>query len=180
VSLPVSVLEFAFSRNVTVSGTAIQPYVAQGVLARSVGLFNFLVVILPVAAIGIIGYEADKLGAFEGLRRRSRGQEVSFEEAPTRLEATLATAAVIGGPELLQAYRHALSLAAARFSIRFRPSQTIREIISSASLKESGSAILAFSEILLTVEDFLYAENFNASRLEGAKARLVELEGYWK
>jgi hypothetical protein len=180
VGVPVSPLEFAFSRNVTASGIALQPYIAQGVLTRSVGLFNFLVVILPAAGVGIIGYEADKLGAFERLKRRSNRQTVAFKEVRAEYAEALASAATVGGPELLQDYVKAMSLAAARFSVRFRPSQTIRETISLVGDKERGPALPAFSEILLTVEDFLYAERFDASRLEAMKKRLAELEGYWK
>ena len=180
-TLAVSPLEFAFSAVVKATGNAAQPYIAPGLVSKSIGLFNILLIILPVAGVGIVAYEADRLGAFEGLRRRSRKQQVAgFEQLVPGPSAALAIAEAPGGPELLQVFRNVLTLAATRFSLQYKPSQTIREIVALVESKESSPGAKAFREIMLTVEDFLYAEGFAASRLDTAKLRLNELEDRWK
>jgi hypothetical protein len=181
VSLPVSPVEFAFSRNVTFTAVAVQPYVSRGAAGATLGLFNVLVVILPGAGIGIIGYEAEKLGAFERLRNRTRRRQASvLEEVQVVPEAAVAVADVPGAPELLGIYRSAITLATANLQVRFRPSMTIREARSLVGTKLSGPPLDAFSDIMSTVEDFLYAKSFDESRLAAAKTRLSELEALWK
>ena len=179
VSLAVSPLEFAFSKDVTASGTAPQPYVAPGTVVISIGLFNILLVILPIAAVGIIGYEADRLGAFEGLRSRSKREGAALEPL-TVVGESLARSEAPGGQELLQIYRRALIIAQARLQVRFRPSQTIREIIAAAQKASAGLSVAAFADVMLTVEDFLYAQTFDPSRVASARKRLDDQEAEWK
>ena len=181
VALPISPFEFAFSRGVTVGAVAPQPYVAPGSLAESLGLFNILLVILPVAAVGIIGYEADRLGAFRSLRRKggSRGggaAEVAIEPGVTEVEPTAATA----GPELLRAYRRALEAAARGLSLRFRRSQTVREMSAMVGSRDPGEGGRLFGEVMLAVEDFLYSEDFDPSRLSPVEERVRRLEEMWR
>lgn len=179
VSLPVSALEFSFARGVTVNATASQPFIASAAVTRSLGLFNLLLVVLPAAGIGIIGYEADRLGVFSALRRRTSGEEPGLEELvipAVGLESATAT----GGPELVLAFRRALGLAARKYSIRFRQSQTIREIVSSVGIKDSGEGFTLFRDVMLTVEDFLYSERFDGARLKTANGWLARLEEVWK
>jgi hypothetical protein len=179
VTLGVSPLDFAFARDVTVSGTAPQPYVALGTITESIALFNVLIIILPVAAVGIVVYEADKLGAFEGLRGRKKGElETQLAEAQAAPERRHAPG-VEEGPEILQLYRRALSLASAKYSLGFAPSQTIREVISEVAAKEKGREVEAFSGVLLTLEDFLYAADFDESRLKEARRSVAGLEEAW-
>ena len=71
-------------------------------------------------------------------------------------------------------------MAQERLSIRFRASQTIREIITDVHAHGPGPDLPAFIEVMITVEDFLYAETFDASRVGIAKKRLAELERLWK
>ena len=180
VSVPVSPLEFAFSRPVNITATAPQPYFAQAYASKAVGLFNILAVVLPVAAIGLIGYEADKLGAFDGLKRRPKPEEAWMKEFLAEPEQVPTRTEFAGGSELLQTYRLALILASKKLKVRFRSSQTLREMVDAVRAKESGPASDAFGEIMSATEDFLYAEAFDVTRLASAKARLVDLEGYWK
>jgi len=180
VNIPISPLEFAFSKDVAAVVSAPQPYISSGAIVESIGLFNILLVILPVAALGIIGYEGDRLGAFERLRNRSGKKEALLEEPLVPTETAPAFSEAVGGPELLQIYRRTLGLAQGKFSIRFRASQTIREIVAEVEAHESGPGFAAFKEIMLTVEDFLYAEIFYLSRVSVAKERLAELEGRWR
>jgi hypothetical protein len=180
VNIPISPLEFAFSKDVTAAVSAPQPYISSGAIVESLGLFNVLLVILPVAAVGIIGYEADRLGVFEGLRNRSGKKEALLEGPLTLPEPALAFSKAVEGPELLQIFRNALGLAQDRFTIEFRASQTIREIVAEVQAHEPGPGLAAFTEIMLTVEDFLYAEVFYLSRMDVAKKCLAELEGQWR
>ncbi|MDG6988682.1 MAG: hypothetical protein JRN21_05075 [Nitrososphaerota archaeon] len=179
-TLPVSPLEFAFSRSVSVDASAAQPYIAPGAVAESIGLFNLLLVVLPVAAVGIVGYEADRLGVLEGLKRRRGRQEEAWPEEAGAEETSVEALGVAGGPELVQAYRKALAMASRRHSIRFRRSQTIREIVSSVKAKDAGEGSRIFGEVMLAVEDFIYSETFDQARLGEVKGLLSRLEEVWR
>ena len=177
VSVPVSILEFEFSRSVTLSASPAQPYIASSTVVATLGLFNFLLVVVPAAVIGVGAYEASNLGMFRGrlVRRRQ-------EEATTMAPPGGATPWVLqshGGSEPLDLFSRALSLASARFSIAFSPSQTIREILLQVRAKDDGEAYVAFSKVLLAAEDFVYGRRFDSSRVVEAREALRELEVLW-
>lgn len=175
-NIPVSPLEFAFTKNVTVSAVAPQPYVAEGVAVKTLGLFNVILVLLPAAGVAVVGYEALKLGAFERFRKREEAEPME-ESLP---EAAVEFAESSAGHELLVVYLSALQLASKRFSVRFRKSQTIREALAAVRAKEDGPGAAAFAEIAASLEDFLYAPSFDQKRAASAKAKLAELEGHWR
>ena len=176
VVFPVSPLEFAFSRNVTVTGVPSEPYVEGTTVVATLGLFNMLVVILPAAIIGVVGYEANSLGVFQNMRRPR--QETAL---PAKLEVSPLEAVPSSdkGPEPLRLLGRALVLASRRFSISLGPSNTIREMLSLVKTKDDGAAFAMFSKVLLAAEDFLYAPSFDPSRTEGARKTLSELEVLW-
>ncbi len=180
ISVPVSALEFAFSRNVSVSASAPQPYVASAVITKSLGLFNILLVVLPAAAIGIVGYEADRLGVFEALKKSRSREEAEYEELFAGQAQDLTALDLEGGPELLEAYRRALGLASKRFAIRFRKSQTIREMTAAVGARDSGEGFRLFRGIMLTAEDLLYSKDFERARLKTALDDLPKLEEAWR
>ena len=178
-SFPVSPFEFAFSRNVLLSGAPAQPYIASATAEATLGLFNFLLVVIPAAIIGIGAFEANSLGAFRGLGRRrgKRGQdtgvmlsEIPYPQVPPVHEA---------GPEPLELLGRALGLASARFYIVFQPSQTIREMLSQVGAREGGAALEAFSGVLSAAEEYIYGRSFDPARLEEARKAMADLEGLW-
>ncbi|HKT22629.1 MAG TPA: DUF4129 domain-containing protein, partial [Nitrososphaerales archaeon] len=179
VSLPVSPFEFAFSRNVTATVVAPQPYIARGTVADSLGLFNILLVALPVAAVAILGYEAVKLGAFEGVRKRRDGA-LSMAEGQYGPAEEPAFETLIGGHEVLLLYREALIMAAKKLSIRFRPSLTLREALALVQSKGEGPALEPFRTLTQAAEDLLYASAFDQARVESAKAAFAALEVHWR
>jgi len=178
---PVSPLEFAFSKNVTVAASPSEAYIAGRTAVVTLGLFNILIVILPVAIFGVAGYEANSLGVFQGLRvrlRRGRNQEPVLLTSPV-MPSTETLPSPDKGPEPLRLLGRALVLASTRFSIIFRPSNTIREMISLVRAKDDGEAFVAFSKVLLTAEDFLYGQRFDSSHTDEARKALNTLEVLW-
>ena len=174
--LSVSTLEFAFSRDVTITGSPSEPYIAGSTVVATLGLFNILVVILPAAIIGVAGYEANSLGVFQSLRRRN--QEATLSTLPEEASG-IAVPSSDSGPEPLRLLRRALALASKRFTIVFRPSNTIRETLSMVKTRDDGEAFLLFSRVLLAAEDFLYGQRFDSSRTDDARRALSELEVLW-
>jgi hypothetical protein len=178
--LPISPLEFASSKNVTVTVSPPEPYIAGSKVVVTLGLFNILVVVVPAAIIGVAGYEAYGLGVFQELRTRVRGRERETVQLATLEGPALESLpAADRGPEPLRFFGRALLLASTRFSIVFRPSQTIREMLSLVKAKDDGEAFVAFSRVLLTAEDFLYGQRFDSSRTEDARKALFALQVLW-
>ena len=176
VVFPVSPLEFAFSKNAALTVSPSEPYIAPSTIVVTLGLFNILVVILPAAIVGAAGYEAYSLGVFQNLRGR-RQEEVVQLTAQTW--ASVESLVPDNGPEPLKLFGRALALASTRFSIPFRSSQTIREMLSLVKVKDDGEAFVAFSRVLLTAEDFLYGQKFDSSRTAEARGALSTLEVLW-
>ena len=178
-SFPVSPLEFAFSKNVTVSASPSEPYIASSTAVVSLGLFNILLVILPAAVIGFGVYEANSLGVFRGMRQRK--DQGATHSALVTLERPSPDALPIfaAGPEPLRLFGRALALASARFSLVFRPSQTIREMLSQVKDRDDGEAFVAFSKVLSTAENFLYGTGFDPARIDDARRALTNLEMLW-
>jgi hypothetical protein len=178
---PVSPLEFAFSRSVTVTFSPSQPYIAGSTVVETLGLFNILIVILPAAIIGVAGYEANSLGVFQDIRVRLRGRReqmttpLAMMEKPSLGELPSPDR----GPEPLRLFGRALLLASSRFSLEFRPSHTIREMLSLVKAKDDGEAFVMFSRILLTAEDYLYGRTFDSSRIDEARRAFATLEVLW-
>ena len=179
VILPVSPTEFAFSRNVTVYVNATQPYFAIGTVTKPLGLFNVLIVIFPVAALGVVGYEAERFGVFAALRRGSRSQEERFLEEEY-FESGGPPAEAWHGTEAGRVYRRALALASSKYLIRFRPSFTLREIAGQVRAKDPGRGGDLFAQVMGTVEDAAYAKGFEESRLAAAAEAVAVLERLWK
>jgi len=181
VVFPVSPLEFASSKNVTVSASPTEPYITGSTVVATLGLFNILLVILPATIIGVAAYEANTLGVFQDLRGRISGRRnqeavlLGTLEKPSLETLPLADK----GPEPLRLFGRALGLASTRFLIEFRSSQTIREMLSLVMAKDDGEAFVAFSRVLLTAEDFLYGKKFDASRTDDARKALSTLEELW-
>ena len=180
-TLPVSPLEFASSRYVTVTVIPTEPYIAASTAVVTLGLFNILVVILPVAIVGAAGYEAYSLGVFQDLKTRIRRRG----EPKTALLGAMNGPSIESlpwtytGPEPLRLLGRALDLASRRFSIAFRASQTIREMLALVREKEDSEAFVAFSRILTTAEDFLYSKRFDPSSIDNARKALASLEVLW-
>ena len=181
VVFPVSPLEFAFSKKVAVMVSPSEPYIAGSTVVLTLGLLNILVIVLPVAIIGVAGYEANSLGVFQGLRVRLGGRR--DQEAVLLTSPEIPSAEVLPspdrGPEPLRLFGRALVLASTRFSIIFRPSNTIREMISLVKARDDGEAFVAFSKVLLTAEDYLYGQRFDLSRTEEARKAFSTLEVLW-
>jgi hypothetical protein len=181
VVFPVSPFEFASSKKVALTVSPSEPYIAGSTVVLTLGLFNILIAILPAAIIGVTGYEAYSLGVFQDLRvrlRRQRNQEavqVTTQERPS-IESLLVTDR---GPEPIRLFGRALVLASTRFSIAFRPSQTIREMLSLVKAKDDGEAFVLFSRVLLAAEDFLYGQKFESSLTAEARKALSTLEVLW-
>ena len=202
----VSPFDFGSSGVVQASATPAQAYVATGSASTSIGTFNVLLLVIPGVVIGAVTYEADKTGAFEGLRRRlgrrGRGDDDDEEEdggqgsgekkrgrwgAPGpdagSLGATAAGAGAGGAaplPELIDISRTAMEIASARFGPIFSQGQTIREVLALAETQGSPEGYEPFRRILLMAEDFLYAPRFDSSRVEGARTDIASLERYWR
>lgn len=180
-TVPVSPFELAFSKNVTVSVSPAVPFVAPSKVEVELGLFNILLIILPAAVIGAVGYEANSLGAFEGIRGRVRRRRVQraqrFEEV--KEISYHVTPSPVGGPEQLLFFRRAVALASVRFLITFKPSMTIREMLSLVKSRDSEGAHAAFTTILLSTEDFLYGPKFDPARTEESRKALYSLEAVW-
>jgi len=176
----VSPLEFALSKNVTVSASPSEPYIASSTVVATLGLFNILLVILPATIIGVAAYEANSLGVFQDLRVRLRARNRETLSLSTLEKPSIETLPPADrGPEPLRLFGRALILASTRFLIEFRPSQTIREMQSLVKAKDDGEAFVAFSRVLLTAEDFLYGKKFDSLRTDDARKALATLEVLW-
>lgn len=180
VGLTVSPFDFSFAGQVRATAAPTEPYMASGSAFASMRLFNILIVILPAVVLVTVTYEADKMGAFEGLRKRRRREAASAEEAPLTAGEEILAARAAKAPELVSMYQTALGLASARFGLRFEQGQTIREALDYAKAAEQSKGYEEFCRISLTTEDFLYARSFDVSRLERARRDLGSLEGYWR
>lgn len=181
VSIPVSPLEFGFSKSVTVSASPPEPYISGTTVVATLALFNILVVILPAAVIVVGVYEANSLGAFQSFRARIRGRRV--QDTALETAAIMPTLEVVprfeDGPEPLRLFGSALALAATRLSLVFRQSLTIREMLSLVRAKDDGEAYAAFATVLLMAEDFLYGTGVGQSRVDEARGALARLEALW-
>lgn len=173
----VSAYEFAFSRDVVVSAVSMPPYIAPAAAAKSVGLFNILLVTLPAALVGIVGYEADKLGVFAGARKK-RGPATVMEEAAT-LEVFSELESEQEANELIRIYLRSLRLASAKLHVGFRRSQTLREAVATVAPRGTGVGFERFASILMAVEDYAYGASFDQGRVEEAKEWLGDLEREW-
>jgi hypothetical protein len=196
----VSPFDFGFTGVVQASATPAQPYVAAGSASTSIGTFNVLVLVIPGVVVGAVTYEADKTGAFEGLRRRlgrmgggeaggpggsEKKKRRSGAPGPDALSRGTTTAGAGAGaaaplPELIDISQRAMEIASARFGPIFSQGQTIREVLAVAETRGSPEGYEPFRRILLTAEDFLYAPRFDPSRVEGARTDIASLERYWR
>jgi hypothetical protein len=176
----VSPFELALEKGASVTAVPSQPYITSASATIGLRLFNVFALAILVAAVGIGGWEADKLGVFEGARKmlgRKQATEVTAARAVIPQDAILQ---IRSGPEALQLYWRALQLAAGKLGLRFAPSQTIRETLAAVATKADSDSSAEFSAVLLTAEDFLYAESFDQSRLADARRHLESLEERWK
>ena len=64
--------------------------------------------------------------------------------------------------------------------MRFRRSQTIREMASLVGARDTGEGFRVFSQLMLTAEDYLYSERFDRGRLKTADEQLARLEDLWR
>ena len=181
ISFPVSPLEFGFSKNVTVSASPSEPYIAGSTVVATLGLFNVLLVILPAAVIGIGVYEANSLGVFQGVKARveARRERESALMVTAERPSPATPPSYDKWPEVLRIYGRALVIASTRFSIVFKRSHTIREMLTLVKAKDDGEAFMAFSRILLVAEDFLYGRRFDPSRTSEVRQALNSLEILW-
>jgi hypothetical protein len=182
ISIPIPIWEFAFSRNVSVTASAVQPYIAQGQASARVGLFNLLFVALPALGVGVGAYEFMNLGLLPKLRtrftraKRQQATMSEFEESANLPTTPLPEGT--GPTGMIAIYAQAIALASRRFGIRFRDSETIREIIREVE-KLDRSGMELFSEIMLATEDFLYSKEFDLERIKGVETDLARLRGVW-
>ncbi len=174
ISFSASALEFAFSRQVSVTAKAPEPFVATGKAAATMGIFNILIIILPAFGLGVVAFEAEQLGVF------SRKRRIEAETEALLSQAGASEAQAKEAPEAVLLYRRALALAASRFGLKFKVSDTFREAIRRLGDSGEEKEREAFARILLTSEDFLYARTFDESRLHGARDDLKALEEAWK
>ena len=175
VGVQVSPFEFALSRAVSVSGAPAQPYIAGKSVAISLSLFNPLLVILPIACIVLVAYEAENLGLLE------RGDEEEAEAAePVKTAGHGGEETPAGeAAEPVALYRRALQVASLKFDLRFKGSQTIREALASVAASSPGKGLESFSEVSMAAEDFLYSKAFEGSRVAAMRAGLAKLEDEW-
>jgi hypothetical protein len=200
----VSPFDLALTGAVQANVAPAQPYIAPGGGSTSMSIFNPLIIVIPGVIVGVATYEADKTGAFEGLRRRLRRNRRArdSEVASKRRAAARGTgrdiaaggweADSVGGedehisavtavnvPELISIFRRALEIASTRFALHFGEGRTIREILATVGAEGTSIGYEQFSRILLAEEDFLYAPSFDASREGSARRDLGYLERHW-
>lgn len=177
-SVPTSLLDFAFVGGLRVSAVPAQPYVAPGEVPARLGLFNLLIVVIPAIAIGAVGYGARSLGLLKGKPKYERvtttlpSEEKTALLEPTTLEKDM--------PRMLLLYLQTLRLATERFQINFGRNLTLREMAAKIGgvADQRGGSISA--QILMMTEDFLYAETFNEARIKEAEGYAAELRELWK
>jgi hypothetical protein len=184
VNVPIPLWEFAFGRDLTISASPVQPYIAGSQATIRMGLFNLLLVALPALGVGVTAYEFMNLGLLPKARKRftrTKTQQISTGEIEREAHAS-AMKLVPAGVEvagMILVYLQAVALASRRLGIDFRDSQTIREMVREVEkLDRSGSGL--FSKILLTTEDFLYAEQFDSKRAGEAEVNLAGLRHVWE
>lgn len=176
VRVRISPYEFAFSAQVTATAASLPPYVAPATATSTLGLFNILLITVPAAGVGIVGYEADKLGIFSGARKKRRLAPM-VEEATQEAFGELEMAKK--GDELVRLYLKALRLASAKLQVGFRRSQTLREVLEEVGAKGAGKGLEPFASIVMALEDFAYGASFDSGRVEEARKSLAELEREW-
>ena len=184
VSVPVPLWDFAFSRKLAASVAPPEPYMTGGAAVFTVKLFNILLwVNVPVFVVIVVTLEArrvrliSKLSSRLSSRKREATEISSIEEPPSVSgpETTL-PAALLFSPSLVETYRETLALAAKKFSLTFKESATIRQTIREVkALDKNPESARIFASISLIVEDFLYSESFDASKIEVARELLGRL-----
>lgn len=180
-SFQVSPFEFLFGAQVLVRAAPSEAYVSSGSAVVDLGLLNPLIVILPLLFLGMITFEAKEVREFRRSAGRRAPETVLVERPTSPQEGPNLTEA--GGPPvegMLAYYRRAISLAGARFGLRFEESMTVREISRDVVGREVSKGAEDFRELMLDVEDFLYSKSFGQDRAEAAGRRLASLEEAWR
>ena len=177
-SVPTSLLDFAFSGSLKVSANPAQPYIASDQVLSNLSLFNFLIVVIPAIVVAALGYGAVSLGLLRGKEKFKQYATLpALKEATTDIEPLNLG---VDTPKIVLLYLQTLRLAAEKFQLRFGRNQTLREIAAKISTvaDQHGSAVC--SQVLGTMEDFLYAETFDGARVKEAEAHVAELQEMWK
>lgn len=176
-SVPTSLLDFAFTGGLKVSADPAQPYIASGQVPASLGLFNLLIVVMPAIIVVAVGYGARSLGLLRGKEKNEElPTALPSEEKTALLESTTSEKDM---PRMLVLYLQTLRLATAKFQIDFGRNLTLREMAAKIGgvADQRGSSIS--SQILVMTEDFLYAERFDGARVKEAEGYVAELREMW-
>jgi hypothetical protein len=180
VAVTVSPTSFAFAAPIKATAAPSEPYIAAETVHPSLHFLNILVAILPAVLLVTVTYEADKLGAFERFKRpRPRLDKTLEGYAPYGTVAAKAAGGATTLPEPLAAFREAQLLGVAKYGLHFKPSQTIREAIAVVEMASKGNGFEEFRRIAMTAEDYLYAPEFERSRIDLATRDLDSLKRYW-
>ncbi len=177
----VSSFEFLFDSQVTVTALPPEPYIGSASASTQLGVLNPLIIVVPLMFAGLVTFEANQVRAFKKSAKMQEA-ETTHKEHPEAAQEPPQASGAGGGPvpEILACYKRAISLASGRFGLRFEESSTIREMAQEISRREASTGSEAFSGLMLTVEDFLYSERFDPSRVEEAKSHLATLEEVWR
>ncbi|MDG6906668.1 MAG: hypothetical protein JRN20_12885 [Nitrososphaerota archaeon] len=178
-NVPIPIWEFSFAKNVSVSVLPSQPYVSSGRVEARLGLFNWLWIILPGILVCVGAYEINSLDLLPKLWS-GRGQTSRKEQIETIVSKTLEMVVpkYSESNKIISVYSVALSLIVSRFGVTFYESSTIREISQQVTEVEGidiDSAVL-FHDISLDMEDYLYSQVFDESRIGDAEQKLAELK----
>jgi len=182
-ALPVSIFEFNLSKDLNVSATPSQPYIAAGNANARVSLFNPLLIILPALGAGVTAYELESLGLTPRLRGSfRRANNAQTAELATRRPLLASPNTPLGPTErssgIILLYLQALTLASRRLRIDFKESDTMREMIGEVWKLDGGGAA-PFAIILFMTEDFLYSREFDLARVKVAEENLSKLRELW-
>jgi len=178
VSVPTSLLDFTFSGSLTVSADPAQPYIASDQVLSNLSLFNLLIIVIPAIIVVAVGYGARSLGLLRGKEKFEQYATLpALKEATTDIEPLNLG---MDAPKMVLLYLQTLRLAAEKFQLSFGRNQTLREIAAKISTvaDQHGSAVC--SQVLGTMEDFLYAQTFDGARVKEAEAHVAELQEMWK
>ena len=176
-ALPVSLSEFALTQELRVSVLPPRAYVSPGQATTAISLLNPLLIILPAVGVGVTAYEFESLGLMPRLRRSTQKSEFATGRPlpASSPDPQVPTAQPSG---IILVYLQAVTLASRRLKLDFKESATVREMVGGVR-KLDGAGAALFSSILIATEDFLYAREFDLTRVEMAEENLTKLRELW-
>jgi hypothetical protein len=176
-SVPTSPFDFASTADLTIRVDPTQPYIASAEGFAKLGLFNPLIVAIPLVAIGSLAYGAVSLSLMRRRRTRRDASAILTQEQALLLEPAALTK---DNPAMVFLFLQTTGMAAERFQISFGRNLTLRETAEKIAQVSDPRTAGISTRVLMMAEEFLYAKTFDEARVKEAEGYVAELRELWK